>query len=141
MKNKIKIINVVKFIKLSKFIQLNGATEYKIKKIKPQNDEQDLILITAPDGNLFVNLRAYHNWCVMNQHEIQIEFVPAGITFISANLYAELTGYTVKAIERKFEDKIWEPSILFRSPDGELLINVSKVESWIISKYINGGRR
>lgn len=133
---------MVNHVKLSRFLQLTSKSEFQLKKIRPISiDAQDLIIVTAPDGNLFVNLQGYHNCCVMNQHEIQVEFVPAGITFIPATLYAELTGYTVKAIKRKLEDKIWEPSILFRSPDGELLININKVESWIISNYLKGKRK
>lgn len=142
MKHKTEIISTVKFIKFNKFIELNGTTEHKLKKIKLANlDKDELIIITAPDGNLFINLFAYHKWCIQNHKDIKIEFVSTGITFITATLYAELTGYTLKAISRKFEDRIWEPPIAFKAPNSELMININKVESWIISSYINGRRR
>ena len=136
MKNKTQIIISVKFIKLSRFLILSGLTEYKLKQIKSaKSSEHDLVLVTAPDGNLFVNINTYQNWCVINQAETQIEFIPTGVTFITAQLYAELTGYSFKAIQRKIEDKIWNVRIAFRSPNGELMVNVSSVENWIIGKF------
>lgn len=137
MKNKIQIISQIKFIKAAKFFDLSGLNQYKLKQIKSeQSKKEELILITAPDGNLFVNLESYQSWCTSNQPDVSIEFIRTDLAIITAELYTELSGYTIKAIKRKVEDKIWCAPIAFRAPDGELLININSVEKWIISQYL-----
>ena len=136
-KNKLKIISTIRHVKLSVFVKLTGVSEFKLKKIKESNSNPEgLILITAPDGNLFVNLCLYHNWCISTQTDSTIEYISSGVAFITAELYAELSGYTIKAIKRKVENKIWYAPIAFRAPNGELLININSVEKWIISQYL-----
>jgi hypothetical protein len=46
--------------------------------------------------------------------------------------YAELSGYTVKAIERKIEAGVWLEGRQFRkAPDGRIMIDVEGVERWV----------
>lgn len=137
MENRIQIISQIKFIRAAKFFDLSGFNQYKLKQIKSEQSKKDeLMLITAPDGNLFVNLESYQSWCISNQPNVSIEFIRTDLAIITAALYAELSGYTIKAIKRKVENKIWYAPIAFRAPDGELLININSVEKWIISQYL-----
>ncbi len=136
MNNKTIIISPLKFIKLIKFLNLTGFSEYKLKQVKSEKLIQDeLILITAPDGNLFVNMQSFQKWCISNQPDVSIEFITTGLSIITANLYAEISGYSIKAIKRKIEDGVWNTQLAFRAPNAEIMVNINSVEKWIISKY------
>jgi hypothetical protein len=43
-----------------------------------------------------------------------------------------ITGYTIKAIERKIERGDWiEGKIWIRAPDGRILLNIQGFEKWV----------
>jgi hypothetical protein len=45
--------------------------------------------------------------------------------------FAELSGYTEKAIRRKIEEGIWlEGREYVKAPDRHILIDIAKVEKW-----------
>jgi uncharacterized membrane protein len=47
---------------------------------------------------------------------------------------AELTGYTVAAIETKVRDGVWREGVIYvKSPDGRLHFNLEEYENWVQS--------
>lgn len=52
--------------------------------------------------------------------------------YILIHKFAEDTGYTVKAIERKIETGVWVEGFQFRkSPDGRIQVDVENYERWV----------
>lgn len=52
--------------------------------------------------------------------------------YVTQELAAQLTGYTVKAIERKRIDGIWvEGREWIRAPDGRPLISIEGFRRWV----------
>jgi len=48
------------------------------------------------------------------------------------NVVAQLTGYTVKAVERKMERGDWiEGKVWLRAPDGRILMDVLRFQRWV----------
>jgi hypothetical protein len=46
--------------------------------------------------------------------------------------FAEVTGYTVKAVQRKIEDGVWLDTIHYRrAPDGNILVDLKRYEKWV----------
>lgn len=46
--------------------------------------------------------------------------------------YAELVGYTDKAVRRKIEEGVWQEGVHYRrAPDGRLWVDVQGVERWV----------
>ncbi|QDX82861.1 hypothetical protein B9N43_05625 [Denitratisoma sp. DHT3] len=73
-----------------------------------------------------------------NDYSIKNE-VPAQSTLLSTRyvrlkLFSELTGYSVKALQRKIEDGIWrEGQEYLRGPDGRILVDVLGYDKWVQS--------
>ena len=56
------------------------------------------------------------------------------VQFITLKKYAELSGYSVNAIQMKIKKGIWrKDKHVIKSPDGRLHINVEEVEKWLTS--------
>jgi hypothetical protein len=52
--------------------------------------------------------------------------------YVLLPLATTITGYTVKAMQRKIERGEWiEGKVWIRAPDGRILISVSGFESWV----------
>lgn len=55
----------------------------------------------------------------------------AQFRYVTIGKFAELSGYTQKAIRRKIEEGIWIENRQYRrAPDNRLLIDVQGVEAW-----------
>lgn len=51
--------------------------------------------------------------------------------FVTLARFAELSGYSEKAVSRKIEDGVWlEGHEYVRAPDGRLLIDMEGFERW-----------
>jgi hypothetical protein len=62
--------------------------------------------------------------------EKPIAVVPA--KYVLLPLAEAITGYTVKAIERKIERGDWiEGKVWIRAPDGRILLNIPGYERWV----------
>ncbi|QSR37038.1 putative phage excisionase [Marinobacterium iners] len=56
------------------------------------------------------------------------------ISFVTKKKLAELTGYTVAAIETKVRDGVWREGVIYvKSPDGRLHFNLEEYENWVQS--------
>jgi hypothetical protein len=52
--------------------------------------------------------------------------------YVLLPLAEAITGYTVKAIERKIERGDWvEGKVWIRAPDGRILLNIPGYEKWV----------
>jgi hypothetical protein len=52
--------------------------------------------------------------------------------YVTLNLFEQLTGYTVKAVRRKIEDRVWLEGFQFRrGPDGRILVDLEGFERWV----------
>jgi len=52
--------------------------------------------------------------------------------YVLLNVAAQMTGYTVKAIERKIERGDWiEGKVWLRAPDGRILIDMIGYQRWV----------
>jgi len=52
--------------------------------------------------------------------------------YVLLNLAAQMTGYTVKAMERKIERGDWiEGKVWLRAPDGRILIDLLGFQKWV----------
>lgn len=52
--------------------------------------------------------------------------------YVLLPLAEAITGYTVKAIERKIERGDWiEGKVWIRAPDGRILLNIHGYEKWV----------
>jgi hypothetical protein len=57
--------------------------------------------------------------------------VVAPAKYVLLPLAEAMTGYTVKAIERKIERGDWiEGKVWIRAPDGRILLNIPGYEKW-----------
>lgn len=55
--------------------------------------------------------------------------------YVKLPRFADLTGYTEKAVRRKIEEGIWrERREFMRAPDGHILVNLEGYESWVESQ-------
>ncbi len=58
--------------------------------------------------------------------------VVAPAKYVLLPLAEAITGYTVKAIERKIERGDWvEGKVWIRAPDGRILLNIPGYEKWV----------
>ncbi len=56
----------------------------------------------------------------------------AHIPHVLVPRYAELTGYTVRAIEEKIAKGVWRQGVeWFKAPDGHRLISIEGVAKWV----------
>jgi hypothetical protein len=56
----------------------------------------------------------------------------ASVRYVLIPKAAELTGYSVKAIERKIERGIWRQGIEWvKAPDGHRMIDLRAYERWV----------
>lgn len=54
------------------------------------------------------------------------------LRFVSVKRFAELTGYSAKAVYHKIEGGVWlELQQFRRAPDGRILIDVEGYERWV----------
>jgi hypothetical protein len=52
--------------------------------------------------------------------------------YVLLNVAAQMTGYTVKAMERKIERGDWiEGKVWLRAPDGRILIDLLGFQKWV----------
>ena len=52
--------------------------------------------------------------------------------YVKLDKFEELTGYTVKAVQRKIEDGVWRKNREFRrARDGHILIDLDGYERWV----------
>ena len=52
--------------------------------------------------------------------------------YVLLNIAAQMTGYTVKAMERKIERGDWiEGKVWLRAPDGRILIDLLGFQRWV----------
>ena len=50
--------------------------------------------------------------------------------------FEEITGYTVKAVERKIESGAWREGREYRkAPDGHILVDLQGYERWVESHF------
>lgn len=50
---------------------------------------------------------------------------------ITLKKYADLSGYTEKALRCKIDTGVWAEGIhYFRAPDNRIIINIQEVEKW-----------
>lgn len=52
--------------------------------------------------------------------------------FVTVKLAAQLTGLTVKAIERKIARGVWLLGRHYRKSDGGIFIDMKEYESWVV---------
>lgn len=53
--------------------------------------------------------------------------------FLLISRFAELSGYTDKAVRRKIQDGVWmESQEYFKAPDGHILIDLEGFERWVL---------
>lgn len=51
--------------------------------------------------------------------------------YVRPSLFADLTGYTEKAVRRKIESGAWVEGVHYvRAPDGNLLVDLEGYEQW-----------
>lgn len=54
------------------------------------------------------------------------------VRYVLLPLFEQLTGYTVKAVQRKIEESIWREGHEFRrAPDGRILMDLEGFEKWV----------
>ena len=54
------------------------------------------------------------------------------VNYVRIRRFAELTGYTEKAVYRKIEDGVWiEGREYRRAPDGNICVNLEGYDSWV----------
>ncbi len=125
--DRIVLLNI-NWIKAQLFMNLTGYTVRGVKKL--QNDPNNLILCTAPDGSLMVNFPLFQMWA-LHQRVSKKVIANNGINLVQTNVYAELSGYSCREIKRKKESGDWNEQIIFIAPDGNELINIKEVEKWV----------
>lgn len=60
-----------------------------------------------------------------------LTLVQAG-PYVTIELFHAITGYTVKAVERKIETGVWtEGGVWLKAPDGRRLISVEGYKRWV----------
>lgn len=54
------------------------------------------------------------------------------IRYVTIRKFAEISGYTEKAVRRKMESGMWRPGeIWLKAPDGRILIDIKGFEEWV----------
>ena len=54
------------------------------------------------------------------------------VRYVLLPLFEQLTGYTVKAVQRKIEEGVWREGHEFRrAPDGRILMDLEGFEKWV----------
>lgn len=54
------------------------------------------------------------------------------MNYVTVKKFAEMTGYTCKAVYTKIERGIWKEGLQWRrAPDGRVLIFLTGIENWI----------
>ena len=54
------------------------------------------------------------------------------LRYVLLNVAAQMTGYTIKAMERKIERGDWlEGKVWVRAPDGRILIDMLGYQRWV----------
>ena len=54
------------------------------------------------------------------------------LNYVTIKKFAELSGYTEKAVREKIRQGIWpEGTICHHAPDGRLLISLTEYEQWV----------
>lgn len=54
------------------------------------------------------------------------------VRYVKPLKFAELTGYSVKAVERKIETGVWREGHEYRkAPDGKRLLDLDGYEKWV----------
>ena len=92
-------------------------------------------LLKSPDGHIFIDINLFNLWALQNNFSKEnLKILQIPYLIITAAQYARITGYTIKAIERKREEKIWGARIVFKDPLGNLSINIKEAEKWIEGK-------
>ncbi|MBE9538510.1 MAG: excisionase [Proteobacteria bacterium] len=57
------------------------------------------------------------------------------IHYIKLERFADLTGYTVKALRRKMENGVWIRDQHYRkAPDGNIMVNIDVYNRWVEGK-------
>lgn len=57
---------------------------------------------------------------------------PAPIRYVTIGKFAEISGYSEKAVRRKIEDRVWrEREVWIKAPDGRILIDVEGFNDWV----------
>lgn len=57
------------------------------------------------------------------------------VRYVLLPLFEQLTGYTVKAVQRKIEEGVWREGHEFRrAPDGRILMDLEGFEKWVESQ-------
>lgn len=52
--------------------------------------------------------------------------------FVKLAKFAEMTGYTKRAVYQKMYDGVWAEGVQFRrAPDGNILVNIEGYERWV----------
>lgn len=55
--------------------------------------------------------------------------------FVQPLVFEAITGYTVKAQERKREEGVWrENEVWTKAPDGRILMSISGYNAWVTSE-------
>lgn len=56
----------------------------------------------------------------------------AGTRLVLIPRFCELTGYTLKAVEKKMERRQWRiGQVLRKAPDGHIMIDLDEFERWV----------
>lgn len=54
------------------------------------------------------------------------------VRYVKLELFAEFTGYSVKALNQKIDKGVWMEGREFkRAPDGHRLIDIERFEKWV----------
>lgn len=54
------------------------------------------------------------------------------VRYVKPAKFEELTGYTVKAVQRKIEERVWREGKEYRrAGDGHILIDLEGYERWV----------
>lgn len=70
--------------------------------------------------------------CDLNGMSDEKPIAVAPAKYVLLPLAEAITGYTIKAIERKIERGDWiEGKVWIRAPDGRILLNVPGYERWV----------
>lgn len=57
--------------------------------------------------------------------------------WVTVKKAADLTGYSVKAIERKREDGVWLEGMVWRkAPDGRIMISTEGIDAWVEGRQL-----
>ena len=67
----------------------------------------------------------------MPEQRQSLTLIPVG-PYVTIERFHAITGYTVKAIERKIESGVWaEGGVVKKAPDGRRLISLEGYKRWV----------